>query len=88
MDMALSDCDFDVRAVVNTTGSAMKNTVASFAASLRDLGPDGIAVLHYVGHGAVAGGQMCLLPIDCTREGRLTVLPDIWCGIGASCSCS
>jgi uncharacterized caspase-like protein len=62
---ALKTVGFEVmQPMQNATRTTMLIAVHSFAARLKDAGPDAIGFLYYSGHGIASAGENYLVPVD------------------------
>ncbi|SEA77792.1 caspase family protein [Rubrimonas cliftonensis] len=61
---ALEAAGFDVTLALDLDQNAMKRAIAEFGRSLRAVGPDGVSLFYYAGHGVQASGANYLIPVD------------------------
>lgn len=61
---ALEAAGFDVTLALDMDQNAMKRAIAEFGRSLRAVGPDGVSLFYYAGHGVQASGANYLIPVD------------------------
>lgn len=61
---SLRSVGFQVTAVTDSSQNDMKRAIADFGRSLRDAGPDTVALFYYAGHAVQSFGNNYLLPVD------------------------
>ena len=64
----LSSAGFQVVQAPDLTQSDMRRTIADFAKTVSDKGPDTVALVFYAGHGLQVDGENFLVPVDARIE--------------------
>ncbi|MGZ3309335.1 MAG: caspase family protein, partial [Xanthobacteraceae bacterium] len=64
----LSSAGFQVVQAPDLTQSDMRTTIADFAKTVSDKGPDTVALVFYAGHGLQVDGENFLVPVDARIE--------------------
>jgi len=64
----LSSAGFQVVQAPDLTQSDMRRTIADFAKTVSDKGPDTVALVFYAGHGLQVDGENFLVPVDAQIE--------------------
>jgi hypothetical protein len=64
----LNSAGFQVVQAPDLTQSDMRRTIADFAKTVTDKGPDTVALVFYAGHGLQVDGENFLVPVDARIE--------------------